>query len=171
MSLVYRIQQFFIFCNNPLTGAGRQVLLSSNTISSCSFRIFFTACTYELSSNRSLSGGAVDRYSSLQRFFILIVKSILYGKEQTKKPFILYSGRRALHSSRVTTCICCHLTIATSASIYILYILSPDYGGIRCSSTLASLMQSDFFSQLQGLFRAWLTCRILSSYLLSVRNG
>ncbi len=79
-----------LFCTNPLTEANRQGLLSSNTISSCSFRIFFTACAYELSSNRSLSGCTVDRYSSLQRFFVLLalLKETSLEEEHTKKPFI-----------------------------------------------------------------------------------
>lgn len=143
-------------------------------ISSCSFGVFFAACTYELSSNRSLSRWTGDRYSSLQRFSVVdysFVLSLRGAEEQTKKPSILYSGRRAQnlkYCSRGSTCIRRHLTIATSASMYVSYILLPDYGGIRCSSTLA---QSDFFSQLQGLLRDWSTCRLLSKYLLSVRNG
>ncbi len=107
----------------------------------------------------------------LVRCSIILLSCFLEEKKFKQKalhPLLRTKSVDLKYCSRGSTCICHHLTTATSASTYETYILMPDYGGIRCSSTLA---RSDFFSQLQGLLRDWSTCRLLSNHLLSVRNG
>jgi hypothetical protein len=84
-------------------GLAGGALLSLEVISSRSFRVFFADWTYELLTNRSLSGCAREPLLVPSQLFAM--RLFVHASEdqgQTKKPFILPSGRRAELS-------CCHL--------------------------------------------------------------
>jgi hypothetical protein len=87
-----------LFCNNPVTGIRRSVLLSHRgAISSHCFRVLFAGRTYEHLTMRSLSVySGRPLLVPAMRYRIICLCSIFLDKKANKKPFIPHPGRRAL---------------------------------------------------------------------------